>query len=70
MGNFADRFESEQELHDWIVSFYENQVIRFLNDIGGTTEYGVKITPRLIKATMLRYSQLLEKNSVIDWEQS
>ena len=70
MVSFADRFESEQELHDWIVSFYENQVARFLNDIGGTTEYGVKITPRLIKTTMHRYSQLLEKNSVTDWEQS
>ena len=68
--NFADKFESEQELHDWIISFYEKQVVRFLENIGGTTEYGVKITPRLIKATMLRYSQLLEKNSVIDWEQS
>ena len=70
MVSFADRFESEQELHDWIVSFYESQVARFLNDIGGTTEYGVKITPRLIKTTMHRYSQLLEKNSVTDWEQS
>ena len=68
MESFADK--SEQELHDWIVSFYENQVARFLNDIGGTTEYGVKITPRLIKTTMHRYSQLLEKNSVTDWEQS
>ena len=70
MAIFADRFESEQELHDWIVSFYENQVVRFLNDIGGTTEYGVKITPRLIKTTMHRYSQLMESNSVTDWEQS
>ena len=70
MVSFADRFESEQELHDWIVSFNENQVARFLNEIGGTTEYGVKITPRLIKTTMHRYSQLLEKDSVTDWEQS
>ena len=70
MAIFADRFESEQELHDWIVSFYESQVVRFLNDIGGTTEYGVKITPRLIKTTMHRYSQILEKDSVTDWEQS
>ena len=68
MESFEDK--SEQELHDWIVSFYENQVARFLNDIGGTTEYCVKITPRLIKTTMHRYSQLLEKNSVTDWEQS
>ena len=70
MGNFADKFESGQELHDWIISFYERQVVRFLDNIGGTTEYGVKITPRLIKTTMHRYSQLLEKNSVTDWEQS
>jgi len=54
-------FESEQELHDWLISFYEGQVQKFLNDIGGITEYGVKITPRLIKVTMSRYSQLMER---------
>ena len=70
MGTFADRFESEQELHDWLITFYEEQLIRFLNDIGGTTDNGVKITPSLIKTTMHRYSQLLEKNCVTDWEQS
>jgi hypothetical protein len=64
---FADKFESEQELHDWLISFYEKQLQKFLDDIGGTTEYGVKITPRIIKVTMNRYSQLLEKNIVTDW---
>ena len=67
MGTFADRFESEQELHDWLISFYEDQLQTFLDDIGGPTANGVKITPRLIKITMTRYSQLLEKNSVTDW---
>ena len=67
---FAERFESEQELHDWIISFYEKRLSYFLNNIGGITEYGVKITPRLIKSTMYRYSQLREKHSVTDWEQS
>ena len=67
MGTFADRFESEQELHDWLISFYEDQLQTFLDDIGVTTANGVKITPRLIKITMTRYSQLLEKNSVTDW---
>ena len=67
MAVFADRFESEQELHDWLISFYEKQLQKFLDDIGGTTEYGVKITPRIIKVTMNRYSQLLEKNIVTDW---
>ena len=70
MGIFADKFESEQELHDWLISFYEKQLQKFLSDIGGKTEYGVKITPRLIKTTMYRYSQLMEKNIVTDWEQS
>jgi hypothetical protein len=65
-----DRPQSEQELHESIVSFYEKQISKFLDDIGGITEYGVKITPRLIKTTMHRYSQLLEKSSVTDWEQS
>ena len=65
-----DRPQSEQELHESIASFYEKQIRKFLDDIGGITEYGVKITPRLIKTTMHRYSQLLEKSSVTDWEQS
>ena len=69
MGYNRDKpnFKSEQELHDWLISFYEEQVQKFLDDIGGTTEYGVKITPRLIKITMYRYSQLMEKNSATDW---
>ena len=70
MESFANRFKSEQELNDWIISFYEEQLRRFLNDIGGVTLSGVKITPRLIKSTIHRYSQLLERNDVIDWEQS
>ena len=69
MGYSRDKpnFESEQELHDWLISFYEEQLQKFLNDIGGITEYGVKVTSRLIKITMLRYSQLLEIDSVTDW---
>ena len=69
MGYNRDKpnFKSEQELHDWLISFYEGQVQKFLDDIGGTTEYGVKITPRLIKVTMHRYSQLMERYSATDW---
>ena len=69
MRNSRDKpnFESEQELHDWLISFYEGQVQKFLDNIGGTTEYGVKITPRLIKVTMHRYSQLMEIDSATDW---
>jgi hypothetical protein len=39
----------------------------FLNDIGGYTENNVKITSRLIKITMQRYSQLLEIRNATDW---
>ena len=70
MGIFADKFESEQELHDWIISFYEERLQHFLNNIGGITEYGIKITPVLIRATIRRYSQLMENYRVTDWEQS
>ena len=59
-------FKSEQELHDWLISFYERQIQKFLDNIGGLTEYDVKITPRLVKITMHRYSQLLERNSATD----
>ena len=70
MGIFADKFESEQHLQDWLISFYEKQLIGLLNNMGGITEYKVKVTPTLIKTTMHRYSQLLERYSVTDWEQS
>jgi len=70
LGVFADKFESEQQLQDWLISFYEKQLQRLLNNIGGVTEYRVKVTPVLIKTTMERYSQLLERYSVTDWEQS
>ena len=69
MGISRDKpnFKSEQELHDWLISFYEEQLQKFLDNMGGKTEYGVKITPRLVNITMHRYSQLMEKNSATDW---
>ena len=70
MGIYAEQFQSERELHDWIISFYEKRLGYFLLNVGGITEYGVKITPRLIDSTIYRYSQLREKHSVTDWEQS
>ena len=63
---FADNFGSEQELHDWLISFYEEQLQAILDNIGGYTDNGVKITSRLIKVTMRRYSQLLERDIVTD----
>ena len=67
---FADKipeFRTEQERQYWIISFYESQIKSFLNNIGKETVNGVKITSRLIKVTMERYTKLLEKYSATNW---
>ena len=67
---FADKipeFRSDQERQYWIISFYESQIKSFLNNIGKETVNGVKITSRLIKVTMERYTKLLEKYSATNW---
>jgi len=67
---FADKipeFRTDQERQYWIISFYESQIKSFLSNIGKETENGVKITSRLIKVTMERYTRLLEKYSATNW---
>ena len=67
---FADKipeFKTDQERQYWIISFYESQIKSFLNNIGKETVNGVKITSRLIKVTMERYTKLLEKYSATNW---
>ena len=67
---FADKipeFRTAQERQYWIISFYESQIKSFLNNIGRETVNGVKITSRLIKVTMERYTRLLEKYSATNW---
>ena len=67
---FADKipeFRTDQERQYWIISFYESQIKSFLNNTGGETKNGVKITSRLIKVTMERYTKLLEKYSATNW---
>ena len=67
---FADKipeFGTDQERQYWIISFYESQIKSFLNNIGKETINGVKITSRLIKVTMERYTKLLEKYSATNW---
>ena len=65
--NKIPEFRTEQEEQYWIISFYESQIKSFLNNIGKETENGVKITSRLIKVTMERYTKLLEKYSATNW---
>ena len=67
---FADKipeFGTEREQQHWIISFYESQIKSFLSNANGETENGVKITSRLIKVTMDRYTRLLEKYSATNW---
>ena len=67
---FADKipeFGTEREQQHWIISFYESQINSFLNNIVNETKNGVKITSRLIKVTMERYTRLLEKYSATNW---
>jgi len=63
---FRDRFDSIEELDDWILGFYEERIIKFMDGIGEFTEHGTMISPTLIKTTMDRYIKLLEDKYVID----
>ena len=63
---FRDRFNSVEEFDDWILGFYEERIIKFMDGIGEFTEHGTMISPTLIKTTMDRYIKLLEDKYVID----
>jgi len=63
---YRDRFESVEEFNDWLLGFYEDRIIHFMDGIGEFTEYGTLISPALIKITMKRYTELLEDKYVID----
>ena len=63
---FRDRFSSIEEFDDWLLGFYEERIIKFMDGIGEFTENGTMISPTLIKSTMERYITLLEEKYVID----
>ena len=63
---FRDRFNSIEEFDDWLLGFYEDRIINFMDGIGEFTENGTMISPTLIKSTMERYITLLEEKYVID----
>jgi hypothetical protein len=63
---FRDRFNSVEEFDDWLLAFYEERIITFMDGIGEFTEHGTMISPTLIKTTMDRYIKLLEDKYVID----
>ena len=63
---FRDRFDSIDEFDDWLLGFYEDRIITFMDGIGEFTDNGTMISPTLIKTTMDRYIILLENKYVID----
>ena len=63
---FRDRFDSVDEFDDWLLGFYEDRIITFMDGIGEFTDNGTMISPTLIKTTMERYIILLENKYVID----
>ena len=63
---YRDRFDSVEEFDDWLLAFYEDRIITFMDGIGEFTEYGTMISPTLMKTTMDRYIKLLEDKYVID----
>ena len=63
---FRDRFDSIEEFDDWLLGFYEERIIDFMDGIGEFTDNGTMISPTLIKTTMERYITLLENKYVID----
>ena len=60
------RWKSSEYITDWIISFYKEKMLYYMDNIGERTEYNTVITPRLLMVTMKRYSQLLEEKHDID----
>ena len=60
------RWKSTGYVADWIVSFYRERMLYFMENMGDRTEYNTVITPRLLMLTMKRYGQLLEEKHDID----
>ena len=60
------RWKSTEYVADWLVSFYKERMLYFMENMGDRTEYNTVITPRLLMLTMKRYGQLLEEKHDID----
>jgi glucose-6-phosphate isomerase len=60
------RWKSKEYVADWLVSFYRERMLYFMDNVGGRTENNTVITPRLLMITMKRYGQLLEEKHDID----
>jgi hypothetical protein len=64
-GTFASKFETREELDDWILRFYEDRIEFYLKFLGRRTSNNVVVTHKVIKKTMERYLQLLSKKNIV-----
>ena len=53
------RFKSEDELNNWILSYYAERLAYYSKNIGKRTVHDVLITPKILKITRERYLTLL-----------
>ena len=60
------RWKSREYVSEWLISFYRERMLYFMNNIGERTEYNTMITPKLLMTTMKRYAQLIEEKHDID----
>ena len=60
------RWKSREYISEWLISFYRERMLYFMENIGKRTEYNTVITPRLLMTTMKRYNQLIEEKHDID----
>ena len=60
------RWMTGEYLTEWLISFYRERMLYFMENIGERTEYNTVITPKLLMITMKRYNQLIEEKHDID----
>ena len=60
------KWKPREDIDEWLISFYRERMLYFMENMGDRTEYNTVITPRLLMSTMKRYGQLLEEKHDID----
>ncbi len=59
-------WKSSEYIAEWLISFYKNRMLYYMDNMGDRTEYNTLITPTLLMVTMKRYAQLIEEKHDID----
>ena len=57
---------SEHRYREWLISFYQDKLDYYMENVGKRTQFNTLITPTLISVTMKRLKQLVEKYDIAD----